>query len=180
MNKIILTTSISCLLAFTAHAQQAQYSGGMQYTAIKPATEKAASEKPVLYNRQPQKQEVRLETPKDSALPAAPNTTSEITEEPSPTKSAWEKYKELAGGTAQQEQDSNFIKPEAPEKPSTPEKQSAVTDESEQNAPQTGIAGIISNYQKSKEQRGQIKSLTISKPQIDTPKVNKPSVSLNE
>jgi len=105
--------------------------------------------------------------------------TNEEAKKPA-TDSVWDRYKELASGKASDQRDEN--KPQKPEKPVAPEKQA---DAGEQSS--SGLTGIIQDYKRNKEKRGQMKTISfgqpeeqkteISRPEVERPKVEAPSVT---
>jgi len=141
---ILLSTFIITLnTPLKAWAQERQYTGGMQHSVI---------EQPKLYNDK--KQDKQTDT-----------AAKETNKGESVSKEIWDRYKALASGTPAQENSQAATK--RPTKPSQP---SAKTQD-DTPAPATGFAGIIQNHQKSKQARGQIKSLQITKP--EAPEVKK-------
>ena len=170
MKKIALITILLCASARPALAQQQNvYTGGMKYTTMRRA-QPNDNEKSVLYNRKPaptvdeETAPQKAEAPKKDALPVIEPALAKETQE-----TVWDKYRELAEGKKPKEKTDN-----APQKPSAPEapQQQAEAD----NAQATGLGAILQGYQRSKEKRGQMKSIRFSKPEVNKPSVKKPSV----
>jgi len=84
-----------------------------------------------------------------------------------PKDAVWKKYMALASGTAGVE-DETEKGPQAPKKPTKPTLTKA-TNEQEQAPKPTGFAAILQDYQNTKTQRSQMKSIQMSKPSVEKP-----------
>ena len=177
--------------ANNASAQQRVYNSGIKYTVIKrpeapesiepEAGEQEQEEKrPTLYNRKIRtssepiatQAEAKQNTPETAAN--EPAETLENSALPkSPEQSAWDKYKELARGRVESEDDvpDVLLKPETPVTPETVKKRQHA--EKEEKSP-ASLASIIADYKKNKDRRSQMRSITMSKP--TRPETNKPVV----
>lgn len=85
-----------------------------------------------------------------------PDSVSAEGEEETPQSTVWKKYRALAAGEDTQKEEVKINAPTKPEKP--------VLQEEEQISNSTGIAALIEDYRKNKEQRSDMKSLEITKP----------------
>ncbi len=82
-------------------------------------------------------------------------------EEETPSSKVWKKYKALAAGTSEEDPEEDGESEDTQEegqKPGPPEAQ-------KKSPKPTGLAAIIAQYQKNKEERSGMKSLTVSKPE---------------
>lgn len=163
---------ILCALAFTSIAftpsaaplaQQRDYKSGLNHTYIR---QNAPSPQPP-----PETVSETTET-----IGGADETTKSDTKD-TPTSSVWKKYRALAAGQAKDKDETAEAEkentPATPAKPSAPE--TTANDPQQKTALKpTGIAAIIEDYRKNKEQRSQVKSLRIHRPA--TPTVNPPTV----
>ena len=170
MNKVTFTTLILCLSASVSLAQAPQYTGGMKYTTLSAAEPNDDDKKPI-YNRIPAEEESSSEN----------NEAKEEAEKKTPEQSAWEKYKELAAGKGKtSDTKEGTALPKAPNKPIPPEK----TAQQEEATSPSGFAAIIDNYQRNKQKRSQMRSISyatpedleIQKPEVETPDVKKPAI----
>lgn len=171
MKKFTFTALILCFLspAF-AHAD------GMKYTSIRSnAASAEESVKKPIYNRKtksaqaPEAKDIVTEA--NSALPKAPNANA-LTK--TSEQSVWDKYKELASGRTEEPAEGKN-KPTKPGKPSTPKQAKA----KEKPQKPTGIAAIISDYQRKKESGSKMQRMQFSKPkkpEVAAPNVEKPEV----
>lgn len=164
MKKIVLTLATLIISVSAAAAEQPKYSGGMKYTTLRPA-QPSDSDKKAIYNRTAPKEE---ETAK--------NDTPEETEpEKTPEETVWDRYKDLAAGKEGEEetQEGSALPkaPEVPQKPSAPQKQAAT----EKPQQRTGMAGLIQEYQRNKERRSQMRSISFPKPKA--PEVDEPTAA---
>jgi len=175
MNKITFATLIFCLSSSASFAQAPQYSGGMKYTTMSAGEAQDTHKKPI-YNRKPTQaaeEEAAEKTPEQSAQESA-------------QESAWDKYKELAAGKGKaSDTKEGSALPKAPDKPELPQK----TAKKEQETPKAGsFASILENYQRNKEKRSQIRSISyevpeelqIKKPEVDAPSVDAPKIEKPE
>ncbi len=149
MKKIAFIFSVPILCAATAFADQPQYTSGMKYTTMRPAQADDADKKPVYNRARPAKAE-------------APEEEVPREVEKTPEQTVWDKYKALAAGQTEK-QGNGQATPEAPAKPQKPSRSSETTTKAE-----TGIAGIIQEYQRNKQKRSQMQSMTFTKPEIPT------------
>jgi DNA primase len=169
MKNLPLLTFILLFLAPDVSAGQSI----MKYTSLgakKPAPE--SSNTKTLYNRQIEP--AAGEETEAASEEAVEETPAEETKTPEQT--IWDKYRELATGRTEDAPADASQKPEAPEKPEAPSKQAkGVTTNHQPPAGQpTGIAGLLSEYQRNKEKRSQMRTINIRRP--ETPKTEKPSV----
>lgn len=82
--------------------------------------------------------------------------------EEAPFDRIWKKYKGLAAGE-------ETPAPAAAATEATPAAEPAKTAEQLENAPPVGLEGILSNYYKNKEKRGQMKTRQVAKPDSQAP-----------
>ena len=168
MKNLPLLTFIVLFLAPDVFAGQSI----MKYTSLGAQNPAPESNTKPLYNRQ-------IEPAAGEANEAASEEAVEETpaeETKTPEQTIWDKYRELATGRTEDAPADASQKPEVPEKPETPSKQAkGVTTNHQPPAGQpTGIAGIITEYQRNKEKRSQMRSINIGRP--ETPKAKKPFI----
>lgn len=150
MNRLILIFCLILPLAGNANAQQREYTGGMNHTYLRKAPAPATTE-------------------------AIEDTTAASEEEPTPKDTVWKKYMALASGTAEETTketgDETTTAPQSPDKPSKPQPSA----QEQAPAPKaTGFAAILQNYQTTKTQRSQMKSIQMNKPTVEKPVVDAP------
>ena len=128
-----------CLaLASPAHAQQHELKGGMNYIVVK------RPDAPVV-------------------APVAPQETGQQPAPESQYKAIWNKYKSLAAGQNNGQDNEGTTQPPAPQKASQTTQNAATP------APaSTGLTGIIEQYRRNKEQQSQMKTLTMPQPETKT------------
>lgn len=162
---------LSGLLSPAAHAEQTQrkeFSPGIHYTAI---GNKNSSER-------------------ENAPAASEDTGEPVAEAPSEHDRIWNRYKALAAGQNPDENDPDKqdalpkapVKPQKATPPTAPEPHAqthtqprprqrmdtkAVTDEALPKS--AGLAGIIEEYRRTKDQRREMKHLRISQPEAPAP-----------
>lgn len=90
------------------------------------------------------------------------NEEKENAAEQSPGDRAWERYRELAAGTHKIEEE-----PQPEETAKEPEEKSA--------APATGFAGILEQYNKNKQSRSEMRTISVFRPKTpEPPEAEKP------
>lgn len=152
LNRLIFTFALILATSTSAFAeQQREYKGGMHYTTLKPpavTTKGNAIENP---------EEVKEDTPESRV---------------------WKKYKALASGETEEQKakEAENALPQAPTHPVKPQTANAAQEEDKPNP--TGMAAIIQEYQKSKSQRSQMRSIKIATP--EKPSVEKPNIEKSE
>ncbi len=120
-----LTLLLLLLLTPPAYADQFEYKGGINHTYIRKSPPPAEQKAP------------------EAEETAAPTTTK-----------IWEKYKALAAGQPEQQQEAETTQPPtAPTAPEPPQKP-------------TGITAILKQYQTNKAGRSQMRSLTMKQPEV--------------
>lgn len=156
MNRSLFTLClIFSLLGADAMAQDREYKAGMHHTFVR----------------------------RDPA-PAAPQQTSEQnTAQPeTPQSTVWKKYKALARGENTDEETPDSKKdalPPAPTKPAAPIPPAAAPQAQEKPRP-SGMAAIIEDYRKSKDQRRDMKSIRFKTPDVPKPEIAAPEVEKPE
>ena len=160
MNRSFFTFALILSTATTAMAQPRDYKGGMQHTTLKPPAVTAS------------KTGFSTESP---------------TEEDTPQSRVWKKYKALATGQTEEQQNGkeeakgqenreNAL-PKAPDAPQKPADATAQERAQEKPSP-TGMAALIEEYRRSKSQRSQMRSIQITEP--EKPNVAKPELKAVE
>ncbi len=153
--KLILIVLL-CLIPFSvAHAASQMRtrttempSSGLNYTA---ANQQDKEEKKKKY----------LHIKQIAPIPDLEKKEKPHTEE-APFDRIWKKYKGLAAGE-------EGPAPAAAASETTPAVEPAKTTEELENAPPVGLEGILSNYYKNKEKRGQMKTRQVAKPESQEP-----------
>jgi hypothetical protein len=90
--------------------------------------------------------------------------TPDVPPDEAAADAVWEKYKALAAGT--------YKEPEEPKEPVKPAKEEV------EDKPQTGLAGIIEQYNKNKTERSQMRTISVTKP--EDIKKKEPEAPVNE
>ena len=172
MNRLITTIfCLSLLIAFPAQAQQREYKSGLNYTTLGARPKPAPVPKPQAH-------------PAENAIESEETPVTELEdkakESPDPATRIWNKYKELATGTAgekEQAAKTENNKPEAPEKPDVPLKpKTKLTKQSAQDPkPNNGFGAILENWKNTKDTRRDMRSMSFKTPDLPTkPSVEKP------
>lgn len=147
-----LTTSLFCLsllLALPAQAQQREYKPGLNYTTL------AQPRPPVVQD----------------ASPAIESTANAPTDEPAPVTRIWNKYKDLATGTAGEKQaaekQANARSPQKPDLPVKPAMQNLTpaTQQAETAKP-SAFQSIIEGWKENKETRSDMRSMSFKTPDL--------------
>lgn len=107
------------------------------------------------------------------------NAKDPLTNEDTPQSKVWKKYRGLAAGEAQEEtQEEELEEGQAHSAPAKPQKPQAP--QQAQPKPTSGIAGIIEDYRRTKDQRREMKTIRLSAPEVPKPEVEKPEVEKPE
>lgn len=161
MFKVIAATLIVFISSFPAFAQEREYQPGINHKTIYIQPKVSAPQKPT-----PPKAE--------KPSPIAPQKTgsAEDTEESS-TDRIWNKYKELATGTAKDEEETSaedkkpLPPPDVEEVSQTDTAPTNTEEEIEEK--NTGLKYLLEQYQNNKDQQRQMRTRTFKTPTIKTP-----------
>lgn len=166
-----------CLMP-QCYAQQREYKTGMQYKHVESQLPEAANTNNKADNAQSAKTRIY------NTNANKPDTGSESDIAKTKQK-IWEKYKALAAGTYEENQEkeqSTSTANKAPNKPTKPNEPSSANANTASAEPQksVGFSGILQEYQRQKARSTQMHSIQVSKPgngiaKPDTPTVPAPS-----
>ena len=151
--KLILIVFLCLMppLAAQAESQMRTHTvGGLNYTTAGQKDKKEEGQKKHLHIR------------RIAPVPDLNKTEDQQTEEPASFDRIWKKYKGLAAG---EEETPN----PAAAAPASGAAEPAKTSEELENAVPVGLQGILSNYYKNKEKRGQMKSRQVANPESAPP-----------
>jgi len=169
------------LVAVPAHAQEREYTSGLNYTTLgtsqkkeekKPSAEAPKAEKPKLYNTITPKPFKKAEPAEGTE---AEDTKKEEPEE-DPTVVIWNKYKDLAAGTAGEDENEESTTedkeksvsadaPEKPQKPSAPNVPSASSDGKDVKPAENAFGSIIDEWKTSRDKQREMRSRTFAVPE---------------
>ncbi len=147
MNRYIFLLALILFCTPQAHAaEQRVYKSGIQHTFV---------------NRSQGNDSKTQENEKDPA-----------TNENTPQSKVWKKYRDLAEGKTQEEEQKAEQALSAPEKPAKPQVQELQQlQEHAAPKPTSGIAGIIEDYRRTKDQRREMKTIRLGAPEVPKPEV---------
>lgn len=169
------------LIANPASAQKREYTPGLNYTTLgnkqandaesAEAEENAKPEKPQLYNSLSPKHVKKAEPAEDVAEGTTDKAAAEASEKPKedPTVTIWNKYKDIAAGTAGEKDngDKQATKtPSKPEKPAvdTPTKPSAAPTEEQTEPAKNAFGTILDEWKSSRDKQREMRSKTFAVP----------------
>lgn len=153
MFRILLIIPIFIIFTSPALAQEREYQPGIHHTKI--------------YNSP------KIQRPAPPAKPTAKPGGAQNNahnEETDPTQRVWNKYKELASGTAQ---NAKSVRPPEVKEVKKPKLTAPNYDATEKK--KTGLASLLEQYQQNKNNQRQMRSKTFKTPKIKAPEQQKPA-----
>lgn len=184
-HRLLTVTCIAslALIANPASAQKREYSSGLNYTTLgtsqKKDTETADSqgdkkpEQQKLYNTIKPKQPEKAKPVEDLAEGVSAEADKEKPNE-DPTVTIWNKYKDLAAGTAGEkdgekgEQATKTLRPSKPEKPAVDKPATAAAGaaptEAETKPAENAFGSILDQWQSSRDKQRDMRSKTFAVP----------------